>query len=203
LRARGQTQAKRIEDAGKDLPAEALVCVGVISAAHGIKGEVKVKSFTESAAAFASYGPLWDESGARRFEMKVVGTAKDAIIASIRGVTARDAAEALRGTKLFVPRAALPETETEEFYYADLIGLRAERADGTALGTVVAIHNFGAGDVIEVKGDRVFDLPFTRELVPVVDVVGGRIVVELPDGLYPSGEGIGTTVKAGRARGKR
>lgn len=203
MRARGQTQARRIEAAGRDLPAEALVCVGVISAAHGIKGEVKVKSFTESAAAFASYGPLWDETGARRFEMKVVGTVKDAVVASIRGVATRNAAEALRGTKLFIPRAALPETETEEFYYADLIGLRAELADGTALGEVVAIHNFGAGDVIEVKGRRVFDLPFTREIVPVVDVAGGRVVIELPDGLDPSAEGRGTAVKAGRARGKR
>lgn len=203
MRARGQTQARRIEVAGKDLSAEALVCVGVISAAHGIKGEVKVKSFTENAADFASYGPLWDETGARRFEMKVAGTAKDAVIASIRGVTTRDAAEALRGTKLFIPRAALPETETEEFYYADLIGLRAELADGTGLGEVVAVHNFGAGDVIEVKGRRVFDLPFTREVVPVVDVAGGRMVIELPDGLGSAAEGKGTAVKAGRARGKR
>lgn len=205
MRTRDHTQAKRIErSVDKDVPAGALVCVGMIAAAHGVKGEVKVKSFTESAAGFASYGPLWDEAGGRRFEMTVIRLAKDGVIASIRGVTSRNAAEDLRGTRLFVPRAALPATDREEFYYADLIGLRAELADGTKLGEVTAIHNFGAGDIIEVKGKRALDLPFTREVVPVVDVAGGRIVVELPEGLIEAPEhGKNAAAKAGRAGGKR
>ncbi len=207
MRAREPARAKRVEEnAGYDAPAGAFVCVGVIAAAHGIRGEVKVRSYTEDAASFASYGPLWDEKGGRRFEMTVVGGAKDGVVASIRGVASRNAAEALRGTKLFVPRAALPALGGEEFYYADLIGLAAQLADGSPLGTVAAVHNFGAGDVIEIKGRTVLDLPFTRAVVPIVDVAGGRIVVEPPAGLMkapqPVTKGAGA-VKGRAARGKR
>jgi 16S rRNA processing protein RimM len=165
-----------------------LVCVGVIAAAHGIKGEVKVKSFTQDAESIAAYGPLWDEGGTREFALTLKGAHKGALIAAISGVTDRNEAEALKGTKLYVPRSALPEPEEGEFYYADLVGLRAELADGTLLGTVVAVHNFGAGDVIEVKGAQTLDIPFTAAVVPVVDIEGGRIVIEPPEGLLEAPE---------------
>ena len=176
-----------------------LVCVGVIAGAHGIKGEVKVKSFTEDVMKIVHYGPLFDESGARRFDMTVRAKAKDGLIAVIDGVGDRNAAEALRGTKLYVPRSALPQTEPEEFYHADLIGLAAELADGTKLGEVVAVHNFGAGDLIEIRraNGRTLDLPFTQAVVPVVDVEGRRIEVDLPHGLEEGPEGPEKTRKTG------
>jgi 16S rRNA processing protein RimM len=183
-------------------PQRPLVCVGVIAAAHGVKGEVKVKSFTENADGFVSYGPLFDEAGVRLFEMTVRSKTKDGVVAAIQGVTNRSAAEALRGTRLYVPRAALPEPGRDEFYYADLVGLRARLADGTELGEVVAVHNFGAGDLIEVKDAKgaVLDLPFTTEVVPVVDVAGGRIVVAPPQGLLEAPEAKDATRGPARAR---
>jgi len=199
-RAHGGARGRRAAPAPDEAPTRPLVCVGVIAGAHGIKGEVKVKSFTEESEGFAAYGPLWDETGARRFDMTVRARAKDGLIAAIRGVTDRDAAEALRGVRLFVPRAALPEPGEDEFYYADLIGLSAELEDGSPLGEVVAVHNFGAGDVIEIKGaGAVLDLPFTSAVVPVVDVAKGRIVVVPPEGLL---EARGAKGK-GPARAKR
>ena len=168
-----------------DMQAAQNICVGVIVAAHGIKGEVKVKSFTEDAAKLASYGPLLDETGVPRFELTVTAVTKGTVIVAIQGVNNRNAAEALKGTKLFVSRDALPELAQEEFYHADLIGLTAELGDGTELGTVTAVHNFGAGDVIEVKRKNggTLDIPFTDKVVPVVDIEAGRIVIEPPAGL--------------------
>lgn len=168
-----------------DMQATQNICVGMIVAAHGIKGEVKVKSFTEDAAKLASYGPLLDETGTRKFDLTVNAVTKGAVIAAIKGIGNRNAAEALKGTKLFVPRGALPELAEEEFYHADLIGLTVELCDGTALGAVIAVHNFGAGDVIEVKRTTggTLDIPFTDKVVPVVDIEGGRIVIEPPVGL--------------------
>jgi 16S rRNA processing protein RimM len=201
--ARAQDGPPRDEKPGHEKPGGALICVGVIAAAHGIKGEVKVKSFTESAENFAAYGPLWDEAGARRFEVTVRSRVKDGVIAAIRGVTTRNAAEGLRGTRLFIPRAALPEAGPDEFYYADLIGLRALLADGTELGEVAAVHDFGAGNVIEIKGAKglVLDLPFTAAVVPVVDVASGHIVVAPPEGLLKAGAA--KEKGPSRARGRR
>lgn len=162
------------------------VCLGVITGAHGVRGQVRVRSFTEEPAAVAAYGPLEDEAGARRFRLAVTGRAKDELIARIDGVADRDAAEALRGTRLFVDRAALPPPDDpEEFYLADLIGLAAETAAGAALGRVVAVHEFGAGPVVELAPDegRPLLVPFTRAAVPTVDLAGGRLVVEPPEGL--------------------
>ncbi len=158
------------------------VCVGQFTGAHGVRGMVKLRSFTADPAAVASYGPLSDEAGRRSFRVALAGAAKDAFLARVEGVTTREEAQALAGLNLFVDRDALPEPEDEEeFYHADLIGLRAERADGTAFGTVAAIHDFGAGDVLEIRTDRgVEALPFTRACVPVVDVKGGRVVVDPP-----------------------
>lgn len=151
--------------------------------AQGLQGAVKVKLFTEAPEALSSYGPLHDARG-RKFEITAFRPGKpgEAVI-SFAGVTERSAAEALKGTELFVSRQALPATAEEEFYHADLIGLEAQDSEGRALGKVAAIHNYGAGDVVEITrpdGDSVL-LAFTRETVPTIDVAGGRIVVAVPE----------------------
>jgi 16S rRNA processing protein RimM len=169
----------------------ARVCMGVVGAPHGVRGAVRIKSFTDAPEAIADYGALEDERGARKFTLRVVGSAKGdgMVIAQLSGVTDRDQAEALRGLRLYAPRAVLPATEEDEFYHADLVGLAARLDDGTELGTVIAVHDFGAGDVIEIApsaGQPVL-VPFTRAAVPIVDIAGGRVVIDPPDGLFPGG----------------
>jgi len=161
---------------------EPRILVGAIIGAHGIKGEVKVKTFTETPAKLGAYGPVTAEDG-RSFEIAGLRATKPGeAVVCFAGIADRNAAEALKGTQLFVARAALPPPAPREFYYADLVGLRAEDASGAALGTVQGVHNFGAGDVLEIAfagGDTEF-FPFTDAVVPVVDVAAGRIVVHLP-----------------------
>ena len=159
------------------------VCLGVIVGAHGVRGQVKIKSFAEEPGDVAAYGPLADESGTRTFTVKVTGRAKGTVVARIDGVSDRDQALALRGTQLFVDRGVLPEPEAESFYHADLIGLAAEDKDGRPLGRVVAVQNYGAGDLLEVAApDGSSELfAFTRNVVPVVDLGGGRVIIAVPD----------------------
>jgi 16S rRNA processing protein RimM len=159
------------------------VCVGTIVGAHGVKGVVRIRSHTEDPAGVAAYGPVTDEAGARRFALTLVGQARGNVLAKLAGVDDRDAADALKGLRLYVERAALPEPAAEEWYREDLVGLRAERADGTALGTVAAVEDYGAGDIVEIRrpGAASLLVPFTREAVPVVDLAAGRIVVEPPE----------------------
>jgi len=164
---------------------EKRICVGIITGAHGVRGAVRVKSFTEQPRAVGRYGPLEDESGERQFELRVSGSAKGVVIARLAGITDRDQAEALRGLHLYLPRAALPEPKREEYYHADLVGLSAELADGTRLGSVRSIHDFGAGDTLEIvraEGPPAM-VPFTRAVVPIVDLAEGRLVVDPPAGL--------------------
>jgi 16S rRNA processing protein RimM len=161
------------------------VCVGIIAGAHGVRGAVRVKSFTADPEAVARYGPLEDESGGRHFSLRLAGNAKGVVIARLAGIADRDSAESLRGTRLYLPRAALPPTADEEYYHADLIGLAVALADGTALGHVSAVHDFGAGDTLEIerpKGPPAM-VPFTRAIVPVVDLAAGRLVLDPPPGL--------------------
>ena len=162
-----------------------MVMVGVIAGAHGVRGAVRVKSFTETPEGVAAYGPVYDESGSKRFDQRILGATKGGLIAKLSGVDDRNAAEALRGQRLCVPRTALPQTEEEEFYHADLVGLTVETVAGETLGRVRAVPNYGAGDLIEVErpGARSVELPFTRAVVPVVDLRGRRLVVEVPEGL--------------------
>jgi len=166
-----------MSEAGK-----ARVLVGVIAAAHGVRGLVRVKSFTADPKSVASYGELSDEKGTRRFRLTLQGQMKDGVIAKIEGVADRDAAEALKGTKLYVAREALPEiAANDEFYQADLVGLRVEARDGKTLGRVKAVLNFGAGDVLEIEGEGTgLLLPFTKQAVPVVDLSAGKLVAEPP-----------------------
>lgn len=161
------------------------VCLGVVTGPHGVQGAVRIKSFTAVPQDVGRYGPLTDETGGRRFELRLQGTAKGIVIARLSGVADRNQAEALRGVRLFLPRSALPQTETEEYYHADLIGLEAVLGDGTPVGRVRAIHDFGAGDTLEVEREGAPPLlvPFTRAVVPVVDIAGGRVVLEPPPGL--------------------
>jgi 16S rRNA processing protein RimM len=161
--------------------------LGDIGAAQGLKGEVRLRSYTQDPASIASYGPLEDESGTRTFEIESVRVTPKALIARIKGVTTREGAEALTGTKLYLPRSRLPERKEDEWYHADLIGLAVVDRDGGSIGTVVAVHNFGASDIIEVRpasGGADVLVPFTRDTVPELDVEGGWLVLVPPEGLF-------------------
>jgi 16S rRNA processing protein RimM len=158
--------------------------VARIGAAHGIRGEVKLWSFTEDPLAVTQYGPLETEDGKRRFEIEAARQAKDFLVARLVGIADRDAAETLRNTDLYVSRERLPPIkEDDTFYHADLVGLAVVSEDGAALGTVTAIHNFGAGDLIEIEpaagGDALL-IVFSETTVPTVDLKAGRIVVVPP-----------------------
>ena len=160
------------------------VLLGEIGAPQGLKGEVRLRSFTEEPAAIAEYGPLEDAEG-RPVEIESLQRTPKGLIARIKGVTTREGAEAFTRTKLYVPRERLPERGEEEWYHAELIGLAAFAPDGAQLGTVLAVHNFGAGDLVEIappEGPTLL-VPFTRDAVPEVDVEGGRLTVVLPEEL--------------------
>jgi 16S rRNA processing protein RimM len=161
------------------------VCLGQIGAAHGVRGEVRLRSFTADPAAIANYGPLESEGG-RVFEIKTLRPAKEHFVATLAGIVDRDAAERLVNVKLYVPRDRLPPpTEPDEFYHADLVGLAAVDSDGRKLGTVIAVHNFGAGDLIEVRpddGNKTQLVPFDEANVPRVDLASGKIVIDPPTG---------------------
>jgi 16S rRNA processing protein RimM len=163
---------------------EPRVLLAIVTAPHGVRGLVRVKSFAEEPHSLVRYGALEDEAGAP-VALAVVGMAKGAVLARIDGISDRDAAERMKGTRLYLRRAALPPTEPDEYYHADLLGLAAELADGTVLGRVRAVHNFGAGDNIEIARENAAPLvvPFTRATVPAVEPDKGRIVVAPPEGL--------------------
>jgi 16S rRNA processing protein RimM len=162
----------------------ARICLGQIGAAHGVRGEVRLRSFTADPDAIGRYGPLETEDG-RVVQIKSLRAAKDHFVARLKGVSDRDAAEQLTNVKLYVARERLPEPrEPGEFYHADLIGLAVVDRAGAARGTVVAVHNFGAGDLIEVKptdGNTTQILPFDEATVPVVDLAARRLVVVEPE----------------------
>jgi len=161
------------------------VLLGVVAAPHGVRGLVRVKSFTRDPMAIGTYGPLSDETGKRAYRVEALSAARGTVLARIEGVADRTAAEALRGLRLYVERERLPGTGEREWYEADLIGLAAVGRDGRDWGKVIAFHDFGAGSVMEVSGGVM--LPFTDEAVPEIDVAGGKVVVEPPAGLLPGG----------------
>ncbi len=167
------------------------ICVARIGAAHGVRGAVKLWTFTEDPFAVKVYGPLLTKDGARQFEVTSAREAKGHLVATLKGISTREEAERLNGVELYVAREKLPETDEDEYYHADLIGLAAVNAANEPLGKVIAIHNFGAGDIIEIAppGGTTLLLPFTNAVVPSVDIAGGRVVIELPpeiDGDDPS-----------------
>jgi 16S rRNA processing protein RimM len=158
------------------------ICVARIGAAHGVRGAVKLWTFTQDPLAVKHYGPLMTRDGARQFEVTHVREARDHLVATLKGVASREDAERLNGIELYIAREKLPDTDDDEYYHADLIGLNAVNAANEPLGRVVAIHNFGAGDIIEIApahGPTML-LPFTNAVVPTVDLKGGRVVIELP-----------------------
>jgi len=163
------------------------ICVAQIGPAHGTRGEVRLKSFTADPMAVKDYGALETEDGTATFKIETLRPAKSYLVAQLAGIRDRTAAERLANLRLFVPRERLPAPETDEFYHADLIGLAAVATDGRALGTVVAVHDFGAGDILEVRQEgrrNTVMLPFTATTVPVVDVAGRRIVINPPEGVF-------------------
>jgi len=163
--------------------ADARICLGQIGAPHGVRGEVRLRSFTANPDAITSYGPLETEDG-HVVKIESLRRVKDHFVAQLAGVSDRDGAERLTNVKLYVLRERLPAPDhADEFYHADLIGLATVDRDGNNLGTVVAIHNFGAGDLIEIKpvnGGTTKILRFDEATVPLVDLASGRLVVELP-----------------------
>ena len=175
---------------------EERICIGAIAGVRGLKGEVRIKSFTADPDDIAAYGPVSTEDGERTYRINVTARAKGLIIARLDGIDDRDAAEALKGTRLYVPKSVLPKPGDGDYYHADLIGLKAETEDGDALGTVKAVHNFGAGDIIEIadesgQGKEDLMVPFTLGLVPEVDLTEGRIVIAPPKVLEPPGDNNG------------
>ena len=162
-----------------------------IGAAHGLKGEVRLRSFTGDLHAFAQYGSLQTEDGARQLEIESQRAAKDDFIVRFRGVSDRDAAEALRNVNLYVEREKLPPPDDGEFYHADLIGLAAVDQAGAALGTIVAVHDFGAGDLLEIRREGVAEtvlVPFAEAYVPKIDLAKRELTLDLPETYLDDGE---------------
>jgi len=174
---------------------DARICVAKIGAAHGVRGEVRLWPYTEDPLAVMKYGPLSTKDGGRQFEVTSARAVKDHLVATLDGITTRDDAERINGIELYIARSRLPATDADEYYHADLIGLRAVGIDGTNLGTVLAVHNFGAGDLIEVApahGPSLL-LPFSNAVVPKVDLQNGHVVIDLPqeiDGEAPPQEDV-------------
>ena len=163
------------------------VCVGAVTGAFGVRGEVRLKSFCAEAADIAAYGPLSTEDGTRSFDITLTRPVAAGFAARLSGVTSKEAADALRGTRLFAPRTALPGLGDDEFYHADLIGLDAFDTGGAPLGKIAAVLNHGAGDLLELRGPGLKSpllVPFTRAIVPTVDLSSGRVIIDPPDGLF-------------------
>jgi 16S rRNA processing protein RimM len=167
------------------------ILLGIVAAPHGVRGLVRIRSFSEDPMAIGSYGPLSDETAKTRYRVEALSTVKGAVLARIEGVADRTAAEALRGLRLYVERSALPATGEREWYEADLIGLSAVGRDGRDWGKVLAFHDFGGGLAMEVSGGEASRgsvlLPFNDQAVPEVDVEGGRVLVDPPSGVLPGG----------------
>ena len=190
-----ETDSRR-EGSGSETGSLRMVCVGVITGAHGIKGHVRIKSFTAEPGDVARYGLVYDAGGEKPLRLTVTGRSRDLLIARIVGIDDRNAAEALRGRRLFVARGTFAPPDAEEFYYADLVGLRAEvlsepEHQRKTVGAVAAVHDFGGGDVIEVETESggTIMVPFTRDAVPEVNIAEGRLVIALLPGLMEAETG--------------
>lgn len=165
-------------------PEKKLIQLGHIAGAHGIRGEVLIKSYTELAENISAYGPLRDDAGNPRFAITSMRLSKKGVVVQLDGVTNRDAAEALNGTRLFIRRKDLPQSdqEVDEWYHADLVGLTAVGPNGQIIGEVIAIQNFGAGDLLEICPDEHREtilVPFTNDTVPDINKDDGRVLVIL------------------------
>lgn len=162
------------------------ICVGAIAGSFGVQGEVRLKSFCAEPTAIADYGLLYTEDGSRSFKVKLTRPVAGGLGARLTGIATKEEADALKGTNLYADKARLPRLPDDEYYYADLIGLDVRDTGGATLGKVIAVHNHGAGDILEINGPalpRGLLLPFTLANVPMVDVAAGCLVADLPDGL--------------------
>ena len=163
--------------------------MGVFGAAHGVRGEIRVKSLTGAPGAIGAYGALTDKARARTFVFEALRPLKDdMLVARLAGVSTREAAEALKGVEIFARRGQLPPPAHDEFYVDDLLGLEAFDTDGTRLGLIVSVMNYGAGDILEIapaEGGETLLLPFTRRVAPAIDFAAGRIVIERPREVEP------------------
>ena len=159
------------------------VCVAAVAGAWGVRGDARVKAFTAEPTAFAGYGPLESEDGVLRFTVRLLRPVSGGFAVRLSGVATREAAEALKGTRLYAPRDRLPNLPDDEFYHADLLGLPVFDTGGVELGRVAAVQDYGGGDFLEVArpGQNALLLPFTRAVVPTVDLTAGRIVADPPD----------------------
>ena len=163
------------------------VCVGAIAGSFGVKGEVRLKSFCAEPEDIATYGALSNEAGSTEYTVKLTRPVKGGFAARLTGVASKEAADALRGTRLYAPRDALPELPDDEFYHADLINLTVLDTGGVELGRVKAVLNHGAGDLLEIMASGAKQpvlLPFTRATVPTVDLASGRLIADPPEGLF-------------------
>ncbi|NBN80200.1 ribosome maturation factor RimM [Microvirga tunisiensis] len=158
------------------------ILMAVVGAAHGIRGEVRVKPYGDDPLSFTDYGPLETADGTRRLTVATARVQKTVVITKFKGINDRNAAEALNGLELYVPRDRLPEPDEDEFYHTDLIGLTAVTDSGEPLGRVVTVQNFGAGDLLEIRpsSGKSYFLPFTQAFVPSVDLDGGTVTCVLP-----------------------
>ena len=164
------------------------ICVGAISGAFGVKGEVRLKSFCADPAAIADYGALSSEDEKQSFEVTLIKPISQGYAAKLSGVRSKEAADLLKGVRLFASRDNLPNLPDDEFYHVDLIGLAVFDTGGVQIGHVKAMHDHGAGDLMEVEGPGLKSsamLPFTQACVPTVDLESGRVVVDPPDGALP------------------
>lgn len=163
------------------------ICVGALGGAFGVQGEVRLKSFTATPEDIAEYSPLTSEDGQRSFEITLTGQLKNGFSARLTGVNSKEAADALRGTRLYAERDQLPHLPDDEYYHADLIGLEVYDTGGGLLGQVKTVLNHGASDILEVQApgtSATVLLPFTLQAVPTVDLAAGRIIADPPDGLF-------------------
>ncbi|WP_420557714.1 ribosome maturation factor RimM [Roseovarius sp.] len=165
-----------------------LICIGAVAGAFGVRGELRLKSFTAAPEDIATYGPVTSEDGTQSYTITLTGQAtKGALIARLSGVATKEQADALRGLRLFVERDRLPALPDDEYYHADLIGLDVYDTGGTLLGRVKSVQNHGASDILEIHGPGLKAtvlLPFTLEAVPTVDLASGRIIADPPEGLF-------------------
>ncbi|MAY89298.1 MAG: 16S rRNA processing protein RimM [Pseudooceanicola sp.] len=163
-----------------------LICVGALAGAFGVRGEVRLKSFCAEPEAIGTYSPLCNEDGDRQFTVTLTRPIGNGFAARVSGIETKEQADALKGLKLFAPRDRLPSLPDDEFYYTDLVGLPVSDTGGRVLGTVIAVQNHGAGDLLEIRPDgrETVLLPFTRENVPTVDLSKRAIVADPPEGLF-------------------
>ena len=168
---------------------ESHICVGVISGAYGVQGELRIKSFCAIPEDIETYSPLTDEAGTRDFKLAILRSITNGFSARLPDVSTKEQADALRGTKLFARRDQLPSLPDDEYYHADLIGLKVYDTGGALLGSVKSVQNHGADDLLELQlsgTSTTTFLPFTIASVPTVDLAAGRIVADPPEGVLPA-----------------